>query len=148
MKDKVHVFEGNKELLPGIRSIESFGHTPGHTSFHVASGSDQLIILGDVTNIPALFAKHPEWHAAFDQDADTAEATRRKLFDRIVAGEDPRHRLPLPLPRRRHPREGRKRLRLPARVTSFPPHATHPTPAAALNAAAGPLSAGLHTPSS
>ncbi len=85
LKDKMHLFDGDKELLPGIRPIASYGHTPGHNSFHVSSGSDQLIVLGDVTNNPALFAKHPNWHAAFDQDAPMAEATRRKLFDRIVA---------------------------------------------------------------
>ena len=85
MKNKVQVFEGDKEVVPGIRPIDSPGHTPGHTSFHVSSGNDQLIVLGDVTNIPALFARNPGWHAAFDQDAATAEATRRKLLDRVVA---------------------------------------------------------------
>ena len=85
MKDKVQVFEGDKEIVPGIRPINSPGHTPGHTSFHVSSGQDQLIVLGDVTNIPALFVKNPGWHAAFDQDAPQAEATRRQLLDRAVA---------------------------------------------------------------
>lgn len=85
LKDKLHQFEGDKELLPGIRPIASHGHTPGHTSFHISSGSDQLIILGDVTNIPALFVRNPGWQAVFDQDAAMAEETRRKLFDRIVA---------------------------------------------------------------
>ncbi len=46
---------------------------------------DQLIVLGDTTNIPALFLRNPGWHAAFDQDAATAEATRRKLLDRAAA---------------------------------------------------------------
>jgi glyoxylase-like metal-dependent hydrolase (beta-lactamase superfamily II) len=85
MKDKVHLFEGDKELVPGIRPIDSPGHTPGHTSFHISSGNDQLIILGDVTNIPALFVRNPGWQAAFDQDANMAEATRRKLLDRVAA---------------------------------------------------------------
>ena len=85
LNDKIHVFEGDKELVPGIRPIDSPGHTPGHTSFHVSSGSDELIILGDVTNIPALFVRNPGWQAAFDQDANTAEATRRKLLDRVAA---------------------------------------------------------------
>ena len=83
MKDKVHQFEGDKELVPGIRPIDSPGHTPGHTSFHVSSGKDQLIILGDVTNIPALFVRNPGWQAVVDQDGTTAEATRRKLLDRV-----------------------------------------------------------------
>ena len=85
MKDKVQVFEGDKEVVPGIRAIAAPGHTPGHTAFHVSSGNDQLIVLGDVTNIPALFVKNPGWQAAFDQNAPTAEATRRKLLDRVVA---------------------------------------------------------------
>lgn len=85
MKDKVQPFEGDKEIVAGIRPIDSPGHTPGHTSFHVSSGSDQLIVLGDVTNIPALFVKNPGWQAAFDQDASLAEATRRRVLDRVVA---------------------------------------------------------------
>ena len=52
---------------------------------HVSSGKDQLIVLSDTTNIPALFATNPGWRAVFDQDAPLAEATRRKLFDRVVA---------------------------------------------------------------
>jgi glyoxylase-like metal-dependent hydrolase (beta-lactamase superfamily II) len=51
----------------------------------MSSGNDQLIVLSDTTNIPALFVKNPGWRAAFDQDAPTAEASRRKLLDRAVA---------------------------------------------------------------
>jgi len=85
MKDRVRQFEGDKEVVSGIRPIDSPGHTPGHTSFHVSSGSDQLIVLGDVTNIPALFAKNPGWHAVIDQDAALAEVTRRRLLARVAA---------------------------------------------------------------
>jgi glyoxylase-like metal-dependent hydrolase (beta-lactamase superfamily II) len=85
MKEKVQLFEGDKEILPGIRPIDSPGHSPGHTSFHVSSGKDQLIVLGDVVTVPALFVRNPGWHAVVDQDAATAEATRRKLLDRVVA---------------------------------------------------------------
>jgi glyoxylase-like metal-dependent hydrolase (beta-lactamase superfamily II) len=85
MKDKVQPFDGDKEVVPGIRPIDSPGHTPGHTSFHVSSGNDQLIVLGDVTNVPALFMRNPGWQGAFDQDAVTAEDTRRRLLDRVVA---------------------------------------------------------------
>ncbi len=81
----VKQIEPDKEVAPGITSVSSYGHTPGHTSFRVASGKKQLIVLGDVTNIPALFAKNPGWHAAFDTDAAMAEASRRKMFDRVVA---------------------------------------------------------------
>ena len=77
--------EDDIEVAPGIRSVASYGHTPGHTSYLVSSGSDQLMVLGDVTNLPALFVRNPGWHAAFDQDAAMAESARRKMFDRVVA---------------------------------------------------------------
>lgn len=74
----------NKDVVPGIRSINTNGHTPGHTSFSVTSGAAQMIVSGDVTNIPSLFLRNPGWHAAFDQDAALAEKNRRALFDRVV----------------------------------------------------------------
>jgi glyoxylase-like metal-dependent hydrolase (beta-lactamase superfamily II) len=81
----IRQFEGNKQVAPGVEAIATFGHTPGHTSYLVSSGRNQLIVLGDVSNIPSLFVKHPEWHAAFDVDAELAEKNRRKMYDRVVA---------------------------------------------------------------
>ena len=78
-------FEGDKDVVPGVRAIATFGHTPGHTSYHVSSGYSQLIVLGDLSNIPALFVTNPGWHAVFDTDANLAETNRRKMFDRVVA---------------------------------------------------------------
>ena len=43
---------GGKEVAPGITSISTPGHTPGHTSFRIASGSAHLIVQGDVCNNP------------------------------------------------------------------------------------------------
>jgi glyoxylase-like metal-dependent hydrolase (beta-lactamase superfamily II) len=78
-------FEGDKEVAPGVQAIATFGHTPGHTSYLVSSGRNQLIVLGDVSNIPSLFVKNPGWHAAFDVDGNLAETNRRKMYDRVVA---------------------------------------------------------------
>ena len=78
-------FDGEKEIVPGVRAVNTNGHTAGHTSYHMGSGDKQLIVLGDVTNIPALFVKNPGWHAVFDCDAPLAEANRRKIFDRAIA---------------------------------------------------------------
>jgi glyoxylase-like metal-dependent hydrolase (beta-lactamase superfamily II) len=73
------------EALPGIRAIATPGHTIGHTSYRVTSGSGSLLVLGDLTSIPPVNLKNPGWHVAFDQDANLAEATRRKVFDEVVA---------------------------------------------------------------
>lgn len=81
----VRLIEGESDVVAGIRSIPAHGHTAGHTVYELGSGSERLMVLADTTNIPALFARHPGWHAAFDADAAAAEANRRKLFDRVVA---------------------------------------------------------------
>jgi glyoxylase-like metal-dependent hydrolase (beta-lactamase superfamily II) len=77
--------EGEDEVVPGIRFVSAPGHTPGHTAFHVSSGNEQLMISSDTAYVPALCAKHPGWHGAFDQDAALAETSRRKLLDRVIA---------------------------------------------------------------
>jgi glyoxylase-like metal-dependent hydrolase (beta-lactamase superfamily II) len=81
----VKQIEDGTEVVPGIKAVASYGHTPGHTSYLVASGKKQLLVLSDVTNIPALFVKNPGWHAAFDADPVMAESNRRKLMDRAIA---------------------------------------------------------------
>lgn len=81
---KVTPYEPGKEVAPGITSMATYGHTPGHNSFIIASGNSKVFVQADVTNIP-LFARNPGWHLFFDQDAKMAEATRRKVYDMLVA---------------------------------------------------------------
>jgi len=77
--------EGDVEVAPGIRLVNTPGHTPGHTAFHLASGGQQLMISSDTFYVPALTVAHPGWHGSYDQNGPLAEASRRKLADRIVA---------------------------------------------------------------
>jgi len=77
--------EGEKEVAPGIRLVNTPGHTPGHAAFHVSSGNQQLMISNDTAYVPALLAPHPEWQGAYDQDGPLAVETRRKLVDRVIA---------------------------------------------------------------
>jgi glyoxylase-like metal-dependent hydrolase (beta-lactamase superfamily II) len=82
---KVTPYEWNKEIAPGITTVATVGHTPGHTSYVLASGNDKVYVQSDVTNHPDLFARNPGWHAFFDQDPKMAEETRRKVYDMVVA---------------------------------------------------------------
>jgi glyoxylase-like metal-dependent hydrolase (beta-lactamase superfamily II) len=77
--------DGEADVAPGIRAIPAFGHTQGHTAYLISSGGKQLLVSGDATNIYTLFAKHPDWAAAFDHVPDLAVETRKKLFDRAIA---------------------------------------------------------------
>ena len=93
-------FAWGDEILPGVTAEGTPGHTPGHTSFTVRSGGQSLFIQSDVSNIPALFLVHPGWHVAFDQNAAEAEATRRRVYDRVVAERVPVQGFHFPFPSR------------------------------------------------
>jgi len=82
---KVTQYDWGKELAPGLLPIATLGHCIGHTSFILSSGNSKVFIQSDVTNNPDLFVRHPDWGASFDQDPQLAVATRRKVYDMLVA---------------------------------------------------------------
>jgi len=84
--NKVTPYEDGKELVPGIRAVATPGHTPGHTSHLVTSGSQSMMVQADVTaGMAFLFVRQPEWQAAFDMDKPLAVQSRRKLYDQMAA---------------------------------------------------------------
>ena len=85
LQGKVTQHEAGKDIVPGVKSVATPGHTPGHTSHIVSSGSQSVFVQGDVTNLPALNVRTPEWHFAGDMDHATAVASRRKVYDQLVA---------------------------------------------------------------
>jgi glyoxylase-like metal-dependent hydrolase (beta-lactamase superfamily II) len=82
---KVTQYEAGKDVAPGITAVATYGHSIGHTSYVISSGSGKVFVQIDVTNIPQLFARNPGWHASFDQDPKMAEETRRKVYDMLAA---------------------------------------------------------------
>jgi glyoxylase-like metal-dependent hydrolase (beta-lactamase superfamily II) len=82
---KVTRYERGKDVLPGIATLATPGHTPGHTSFVVTSGAGKLMVQADVTGNPAINLRNPGWHSWADMDGPMAEATRRKLYDMVAA---------------------------------------------------------------
>jgi glyoxylase-like metal-dependent hydrolase (beta-lactamase superfamily II) len=78
-------FEPGKEVAPGIETLPAPGHTPGHTVFAIHSGDQSLLVLSDTAQHPAVFARHPDWQAAFDVDGAAAVSTRKRIFDRAAA---------------------------------------------------------------
>ena len=71
--------------MPGITAVATHGHTPGHMSHIVSSGNEQGLHPGRRHQPADLFVRNPDWHLMFDQDAKMAEATRRKVYDMLVA---------------------------------------------------------------
>jgi glyoxylase-like metal-dependent hydrolase (beta-lactamase superfamily II) len=82
---RLRTYDAGKEVVPGITAVATHGHSMGHNSHVLASGSNQVYVQADVTHVPFLFARNPGWHAFYDQDPVMAEATRRKVYDMLVA---------------------------------------------------------------
>ena len=72
------------EVIPGITSIAAHGHTPGHTIYRIADGSEQMIFLADTLNRPEIMARRPDWQIVFDFDGDAAAAGRRRVLDMVA----------------------------------------------------------------
>jgi glyoxylase-like metal-dependent hydrolase (beta-lactamase superfamily II) len=83
--DKFTKYEWGQEVAPGITALDTSGHTPGHTSFAVASGSSRILVQSDVTDIPEFFLRNPNGHVMFDIDPDKAAQTRHKFYDMASA---------------------------------------------------------------
>jgi len=66
-----------------VSLIPTPGHTPGHVSILIESGSQSAVISGDVLHHPCQLA-HPEWGTPFDTDTEQANKSRRELLERFA----------------------------------------------------------------
>lgn len=84
--DAMRLFSSG-EVFPGVHAVECPGHTPGHCSFLIESGAEQVIIWGDTIHVQEIQIPHPNVGVAFDAEQKLAAATREKLFDRIASDQ-------------------------------------------------------------
>jgi glyoxylase-like metal-dependent hydrolase (beta-lactamase superfamily II) len=91
--DRLRVVEDHVSLIdrddvsiaPGVTTRSTPGHTPGHTSAVIASGTHRLIVLGDALHCPAQLTE-TEWQFLYDVDRDLAQKTRESL---VREADDP-----------------------------------------------------------
>lgn len=81
---KFSPFVGSVELVPGVRSYPSFGHTAGHTSYMIESQGRKLLLMGDLIHVPAVQLDRPNVTIAFDTDPDEAAASRIQTFNQAA----------------------------------------------------------------
>jgi glyoxylase-like metal-dependent hydrolase (beta-lactamase superfamily II) len=73
-------FDGDPELIPGIRAIPTPGHTPGHTSYSVESGGQKLLVWGDIVHVAAIQFPDPSVSVEYDNNRALAATTREQTF--------------------------------------------------------------------
>ena len=80
---KVTLAKAGDEIVPGLRLIDTLGHTQGHVSLELAGG-EGVIVAGDALTHPLISFQHPDWKPIADHVPDQAIATRQKLLDRLA----------------------------------------------------------------
>lgn len=85
IRDRMSLLEGESEIVPGIRAVPAFGHTPGHMVVSIASDGEELLYISDTALYP-LHLEHPDWLPIYDILPEQAAASKRAIFDR--AAED------------------------------------------------------------
>ena len=77
---KLKVFSDKSLAFGGIEFKPSFGHTPGHYSFKLKTGGQEVVFIGDIVHSHTLQFEQPKTAVEFDIDSKTAVQTRLKHF--------------------------------------------------------------------
>src|SRR6476659_6836426 len=82
---RLRLIKAGAEVAPGVTTFDTAGHTPGHISLHISSGSEEMLLTGDVVVNSAVSFLHPEWPFGFDMDVPQATKSRMAFLDRAAA---------------------------------------------------------------
>lgn len=69
------------ELLPGVRTVPTNGHTPGHNAYLFQSEGQDLMVWGDIVHSHTVQFARPDVSIEFDVDRAKALATRKEMFN-------------------------------------------------------------------
>ena len=79
--EKTRRIKAGEEVVPGITTVDTPGHTIGHLSAVVTSKNESLLVTADAMTHPFISFQHPDWWPRTDLDSEKAEKSRRKLLD-------------------------------------------------------------------
>ena len=81
---KFKPFDGDTELVPGIKAVAARGHTPGHSTYLVESQGQKLALWGDLMHVAAVQFAQPSVTIQFDTDSQAAAAQRKRAYAAAV----------------------------------------------------------------
>lgn len=83
--EKTRRIKPGEEIIPGIVSIPTPGHTPGHMSLVIESNGKSLLVSADSVTHPFISFAHPGWRPRTDIDPEMAEKSRREILEMAAA---------------------------------------------------------------
>lgn len=98
LAEKMTFIEDGGEVASGITAVAAYGHTPGHTAYHLESNGQRLVLTADLANHYVWSFAHPEWEVRFDMDRAAATASRRNILGMLAADKVPMIGYHMPFP--------------------------------------------------
>lgn len=77
---KILLIRPGEEIVPGVTSVEAYGHTPGHTAFLFELNDQKLLIWGDLVHKADLQFPHPGRLVVIDDNPEAAAIARMRLL--------------------------------------------------------------------
>jgi glyoxylase-like metal-dependent hydrolase (beta-lactamase superfamily II) len=81
---RMDLISGETELTADVQAMPTPGHTPGHTSFVIASGGEKAVITGDLAHHPAQL-NETDWCPVFDDNSTASSESRKRVCDMLEA---------------------------------------------------------------
>lgn len=85
LADRIEPVSDGETIAPGVNVMATPGHTPGHTSLVVSSGTDRAVILGDILHCPVQIDR-TQMAIIFEVDPVQGARTRERIIREL---EDP-----------------------------------------------------------
>jgi glyoxylase-like metal-dependent hydrolase (beta-lactamase superfamily II) len=83
IKDRVVMLKPGDDIVTGLRTLDTAGHTPGHLSLEMTGGEGLIISADAATNEIASF-QHPKSLFGYDTIPDLAIKNRARLIERAA----------------------------------------------------------------
>jgi len=87
LANRATMIKPGDEVVPGIRAVDAFGHSPGLLAFTIESEGKRMINWADTAGHYIMSFQRPDLHLDVDDEKEKAVATRKRLFD-MAANED------------------------------------------------------------
>ncbi|MFT2719151.1 MBL fold metallo-hydrolase [Deinococcus sp. A31D244] len=84
LKDQFKLIQPGQEIVPGMTTVATPGHTLNHLSVLAQSAGQGVMILGDAGGHFLISLKHQGAYVSFDTNGALAAQTRQRIFNRIV----------------------------------------------------------------
>ena len=98
LAEKMTFLSDGDSVAPGVSAMAAFGHTPGHMTYMLDSGGQQLLLMADLANHYVWSLAYPDWEVKFDMDKAAAAKSRRKILSMLASERMPMIGYHMPFP--------------------------------------------------